>query len=518
MSAVARRVVIAGDGFSGSLTAITLLSQAVGPLEIISLEPIAERRGGGLAYSPLHAGWEHLLNIQAGRITLFRGRPLDFLEWVANEADRCGWPEPWRGRAFDESSGVPRRIYHQYVVDRGRQADSAAASGVVIRRIDAELTDARETEAGIVVRYEELLPDGGEKAVELVADHLVLATGHLGFVLPGFAAAVAEHPAFATSPYLPHGQRLIRDLPVGETAFVVGTALTAFDAARSLLANGHKGPIVLCSRRGLTHFVYPADHVHDILDMPRPAFLDEHNLTPQRVVEAVVEEYGRQANRLGLEMPTMPGEILSERIIKGWEPWVVELVDRLPAAVVRGLLREYKDYIVTSRIGTIAEIANPVREAMQARGGLAQVRILAGNIVSMTARDDRRLDVRVVAQGGEQVIAAGAVICAAGQEADYTQVKSRLWRQLVDVRKLAVPHKKTGLGVEVGEHGELVDASGQPSSRMSVVGPARQGDEIQRHGRLGGFTFSIGTTRNQALVTAINVLHQLGAGWWSRPT
>jgi uncharacterized NAD(P)/FAD-binding protein YdhS len=510
-------VVIGGDGFSGKVTAITLLQHGRGPLEILSIEPVPARRGGGLAYSSLHVGWELPLNIQAGRISLFRGHRLDFLNWITHEADRTDWPEPWKSHRFGESSAVPRRVYQQYLNDREQHAVAAAAPSVVLRRIDAEVTDTWESATGVVVRFEERVPGGGTKPVEVDTDQLVLATGHLGFVLPDFAAAVADHSAFTSSPYLAHGQRLIRDLPSDETAFIVGTALTAFDAARTLLANGHQGPIVLCSRRGLTHFVYPAEHVHDILDMPRPAFLNEPDLTAERVVEAVVEEYGSQASRLRWEMPTIPAEIIPERIIKGWEPWVVELVDRLPAEVVQYLLREFKDYIVTSRIGTIAEIANPVRGAMEPRGGPGQVRILVGNIISMTARDDGRIDVRVTGPGGEEVIAAGAVICAAGQEADYTQVKSRLWRNLVDVSKLAVPHRKTRLGVEVGEHGELVDAGGRASPRISVVGPARQGDEIQRNGRLGGFTFSIGTIRNQAFCTAITVLRRLGAGWWSRP-
>src|SRR5437762_13609851 len=90
-------VVIIGGGFTGTVTAIRLIHNATKPLEITFLEKTEEKRHRGVAYSRDTAGWEHLLNIQAGRITAFREDPNDFMQWANGEADRKSWPLKWKG-------------------------------------------------------------------------------------------------------------------------------------------------------------------------------------------------------------------------------------------------------------------------------------------------------------------------------------------------------------------------------------------------------------------------------------
>ena len=53
-----------------TFTAIRLLSLARTPLKIVIFERSPECRYGGLAYGEGLTGWEHLLNIQAGRCVL----------------------------------------------------------------------------------------------------------------------------------------------------------------------------------------------------------------------------------------------------------------------------------------------------------------------------------------------------------------------------------------------------------------------------------------------------------------
>jgi hypothetical protein len=109
----------------------------------------------------------------------------------------------------------------------------------------------------------------------------------------------------------------------------------------------------------------------------------------------------------------------------------------------------------------------------------------------------------------ETELEVATVISCLGNQSDYTRTNNVFWRNLIDRRKLAVPHRKTRQGIEVGEHGELVRADGTVSGIFYAVGPIRQGDEIQRRGRLGGFVFSLGPTRNQAFDTAMTVLTRL---------
>ena len=169
--------------------------------------------------------------------------------------------------------------------------------------------------------------------------------------------------------------------------------------------------------------------------------------------------------------------------------------------------------IVTTRIGTVPEIGEVIAEKMRSQDGKpAQVKIVKGNIQEMTPSGDGcHIIVRLIETRKNEItsLEVGAVICSAGQESDYTKIASPLWRKLIDVHGSAIPHKKTGRGIEVGEYGELINAKGEVSSIVYAVGPMRQGDEIQRRGRLGGFVFSIGTIRNQAFITAVTVLRRL---------
>jgi len=188
------------------------------------------------------------------------------------------------------------------------------------------------------------------------------------------------------------------------------------------------------------------------------------------------------------------------------------LIQRLPAKDIQSLIARFKSLIVTSRIGTIPDIGNRISESMKPKGNEPpQVEILKGDIQKMTTSEDGSHIIVTMTERGEQelmVIQAGVVIASIGQESDYTKVTSHLWKALVE-RQEAIPHKKTRRGIEVGTHGELIDTHNQPSKRVHAVGPMRQGDEMQRRGRLGAFVFSIGTIRNQAFETAIDVLTHL---------
>jgi uncharacterized NAD(P)/FAD-binding protein YdhS len=89
-----RRAVIVGSGFSGALTAARLIDLTDGEVEVVLLEQAPAHDIGGLAYGTA-AGWEHLLNIQAGRVSLFREEPNDFLHWANDPSTtRADWPAP----------------------------------------------------------------------------------------------------------------------------------------------------------------------------------------------------------------------------------------------------------------------------------------------------------------------------------------------------------------------------------------------------------------------------------------
>ena len=86
------KILVVGAGLAGTATAIRLLCFARGPLEVVLLERRDDYRYAGVAYHRDGNPWDHVFNVQAGRMSAFREDVLDFIHWANTEADRSGWP------------------------------------------------------------------------------------------------------------------------------------------------------------------------------------------------------------------------------------------------------------------------------------------------------------------------------------------------------------------------------------------------------------------------------------------
>ncbi len=502
-----KRITIIGSGFSGTLTATRLLEFADTPVEICLLEREEGYRYGGIAYGTAATTWEHMLNIQAGRITLYRDRAEDFIEWANNEADRSTWPSRWKYHVFGISCVVPRRIYGQYLKERLWRARADAHRDVSLVELTGEAIDVRPEGDGYTVKYVSVDDQGTPHTLR--SDFVVLATGHLDPVRKPFYHRIAGSDRFIADPYAPQARAIFESIDPGETVLVVGTALSAFDAVVSLVSAGHEGRIVICSREGNLHATYPSDHQHDIWRVRRPPFLDAEELTAESVIKGVREEYEYLCGKLTAEEHVAPS-VLPERVMKAWEPYVIELVERLAPEDVRRLLDTYKSLIVTRRTSTVPQIGDVVRNRMRGFNGAPKtVSVMAARIDDMRLIDGGR-KVRVLFADGSDLVVDRVVNCL-GNETHYERAGHPLWHSLLG-RSVTRPHVKTHRGIEVSARGQLVAADGRLVDRLFCVGPMRQGDETARRGRLGAFVFSIGTVRNQSFDTAMEVLRQLRYG------
>lgn len=464
-------------------------------------------RYGGLAFGQASTNWEHLLNIQAGRITLRRERPEDFLEWANEEADRSSWPLKWQYHTFGVACVVPRRIFRQYLAERLRGAVADARPDVTLRELTGETIDVRAEGDGYVVKYADVGPQG--TVHELPSGRVVLATGHLAPHQAPFCHLVKDSDRFIADPYAPDAQERFRLVGADETVLVTGSALSSFDTVLSLVHAGHNGQIIICSRGGHMHDTYPTDHEHDIWQARRPPFLDAEKLTPEGVVEGIKAEYAHlRAEHCPGSGSTAHEAVFAERVMKAWEPYVIELVSRMDAADVRMLLDKYKSLIVTNRTSTVREIGSVVRDRMHGFNGAPKtVSVVSAGIQDLRPIEDGA-KIRVVFDDHEDVVVDRVVNCL-GNNTDYERTGHPLWSGLVHGRKFAQPQTKTHRGIEVGPHGQLITAGGETARNLFAVGPMRQGDETTRRGRLGAFVFSIGTLRNQCFDTAMEVLRSV---------
>ena len=484
-----------GAGLGGTATAIRVLQFAREPVEIVLLERRTEYRQAGVAYHPDSNHWQHVFNIQAGRMSAFREDVDDFVAWLNHEADRTGWAPEWRDVVFAESGPAPRRVYPDYLADRLAQAAREAMDGVTLVEADGEAVDldVHADHVDVVVDR----PSGRET---VRADHVVLATG-LERKRPAFAAAVLDHPAFVRHPYSPAGTARILATPPDAPVAIVGSVLSAYDSAALLLRHGHTGRIHLISGSGLTLRTYPVDHRHRVVELPAPWLPYDGR---DAFVDRVRTEWERACRLLVDRHPEISLSVVAEHVSKAWEPHLPDILARIPSADLRALLDRYNSLLATLRVGIMAYTAETVESAMVKSG---QVVVTAGKVDTIRATGAGTLLLSLP----DTEIEAGLVISNFGRESDYGRAESTLWANLVR-KGIARPHRRTGRGVEVDGRGHLLG-----TAMISVVGSPREGDEIVRNGRTGAFTFNLAAIKNHSVAVAAALLCRLESCYGSEP-
>ncbi|MDU0292141.1 FAD/NAD(P)-binding protein [Saccharothrix longispora] len=491
-------MVVVGAGLGGVATAIRLLRFAREPLEVVLLERRPDYRNAGVAYHRAGNHWHHVFNIQAGRMSAFREDVDDFVDWANHEADRTGWPDEWRGFAFTESGPAPRRIYHDYLDDRLAEAAREAAAGVVLVEADGEAVDLEFRDGGVDVVL------GGASREVLTADHVVLATG-LEVRFPAFAADAADHPAFVRHPYSEAGLARVLDVAPDDDVVIVGSLLTAYDFADLLLRRGHAGRVHLVSRSGLMLRTYPPDHRHHVLTLPPPRLLDHPYEGREDFVRRLRAEWEKACDAVVRRHPDVPREVVSERVAKSWEPYLPDVIARVPPDDLRALLTAHSSLLAVLRVGAVPYTTRLVEEAVLAGDRLS---LTVGAVERVVPTGDGALAVSVSGAEGTRTIEARLVICNFGRESDYLRAESPLWASLLR-KGLATAHRHTGRGVEVDAAGGLLTPEGSPVGPVTVVGSPREGDEIVRHGRTGAFTFNLAAIKNHSVSAAATVLQRL---------
>src|SRR5260364_73993 len=215
-----RHVIIIGGGASGVLLAYQLLHQPIRRLCVTLIEQRPDI-GRGIAY---HTGnSDHLLNVRVANMSALPDQPDHFWRWLTSrELDVSLCPDPY---CF-----VPRRIYGDYIASLLEQQTSDPADVERLSIVRGICVDISEGHAGVTVT----LADGQS----LMGDTVVLATGH---------DMRASRAGYA-DPWAPPSAAPI---DADATVLLLGTGLTMVDYVLSLLRDGHRGPIIAMSRRGL---------------------------------------------------------------------------------------------------------------------------------------------------------------------------------------------------------------------------------------------------------------------------
>jgi len=421
-------VAIAGGGASGTLLAAALTRRS-DRARVVIIEP-RDRLGAGVAYSTDCTA--HLLNVPAQGMTAFPDDPQHFVRWLRENAyDRYG------ARSF-----VPRPVYAEYL---GTIAAEIQLDGRVLH-VRALATDVELHGSGVRVTC-----SNGET---IEAETLVLASGNAAPAAWPRVSEDAKHSrrffgsAWEEGALIPHH--------TGEDVLLLGTGLTAVDAVLGLRQNGHRGTISMVSRRGLL------PHEHRLFDTP-PAACPDAQTARDLIgsVRASAREY-RDAN--GNWRPA----------VDGVRPSTNALWQALTLADQRRFVRHVMPYWNVHRHRMAPEVAKTLAELI-ARDGL---RMLAGRTGEIVESDDGlRVPIRLRGTGEAISIDAGRVINCSGPEHDFRKLANPLIQRLL-AQGLMSPYP-LNIGVQVTEDGALVDASGNPSTRLYTIGPVRFGALIE---------------------------------------
>lgn len=405
---MAPRVAVVGGGLSGSLQALHLLREGAARVTLIER---ARPVGRGVAYSTDRA--EHLLNVPARRMSAFPDVPDDFVRWYE---ERGGTAE----------SFAPRMLFGDYVTE---------LLAAVRDKLDIVRGEAADVEGTDV-----LLADGRR----IAADAVVLAPGNLQPATPRAIDPEELGPHWVADPWAP---RLADGLSADDTILLVGTGLTAVDAALTLEASAFRGTVYAVSRRGLL----PRAHgPREPMVAPAEA-LPSRCVTLLRRVRARSEEVGWRSAVHELRSVTQgiwAGAGLEERrrFLRHLRPWWdVHRHKVAPAvgATIDGMREEGRLIAFAGRI-----------EGASRQSGLADVRVRRrGSAVPESLRVAR-------------------IVNCTGPECDVVRAGEPLFDALLARGRIRPDPLRVGIDVDA----QCRTLSGEgPSDRLFAIGPVTRG-------------------------------------------
>ncbi|OJJ76719.1 hypothetical protein ASPBRDRAFT_39189 [Aspergillus brasiliensis CBS 101740] len=216
-------IVIVGAGASGIAVLLRLIQHAKDGKQIppITVVEKASPPGPGLAYSAACTGT--ILNMHTDTMGLYYNDPKHFTRW---RSELASGPFPSRSQYGDYLEAMWSEILSQ-----------AQLLGLDISIIQDEVSDIDRHDDGSFT----LSLAGGS---HLAAQSVVLALGNFTST---FHTHLLDKPGFFPSPW-PTSQ--LKTIPTDASVLIIGSRLSAVDAALFLSKNGHKGPMTFMSRSG----------------------------------------------------------------------------------------------------------------------------------------------------------------------------------------------------------------------------------------------------------------------------
>lgn len=431
-----RHIVIIGGGLSGALCYVLLLRHAPSTWRVSLFEREPQRLARGIAYQAEYR--DQLLNVRAGNMSIYRDAPEHFVNFVAGSTP-CG-----AGNGSDiAASFVPRATFGDY--------------------LEAEVQEATAIHAGraalVCAEVVEVAPSGGAFSVrlgddtKLAADAVIYAPGNsppahpcaLGLDVLG-AAGYIDYP---------WRQGVFKALPAERDVIFVGAGLTAVDHVVTLHRRGHRGRIIVVSRRAW----WPAEH-----QPPGHCAWAERDLLAAGADPLTLFRALRaMASAPGTDAWTDAIDALRPYVNRIWAGW--SGADRARfLRHLRPLWEVHRHRVPSAQLSIL--------RGMEQRGQLQRI---AGRVRSIASRADGRLELSLtVRRTGEPVaFIADTIVNCIGPETNWRKVKQPLVNRLLTHRLVSID--ELGLGLRADCHGLALDELGRPVDGFYLIGPVRKG-------------------------------------------
>jgi uncharacterized NAD(P)/FAD-binding protein YdhS len=416
-----RHAIIVGGGASGVLLAYQLLQHPESVFRVTLIEKRSEV-GRGLAY---HTGnSEHLLNVRAANMSALPDDPDHFWRWLSMRADclpLC--PDPY---CF-----VPRRLYGDYIASLIEPFASSEQAQRRLTIVRGECVAVSEGWDGVTVS----LADGSR----LVGEFAILATGH-----DTATARSAWHADPWISPSIPGFSK-------DATVLILGTGLTMADYVLTLLREGHRGPIIAISRRGL--------------------MAKGHRRTaPLSFTEEDVPFGARASTLLRWFRQRIAAHAADggdwRSAIDAIRPFSHRLWRDLPPTCKRSFLEHARAWWDVHRHRMAPEVEARIAQAI-ADG---QLTLRAAKLVGIDGgTGGARVRYRRRGRSDIERLEVGAIVDCTGIVRDPRATANPAIRSLFD-QGLARPDP-LNIGIEIASDCAIVRADGAPSQRLFAIGP-----------------------------------------------
>ncbi len=432
-----RVIAIVGAGFSGVATAIQLLQQLQQPARVILLGS-ATSYGRGLAYGTSSA--QHVLNVPAGRMGIDPAHEAGFADYLQG-----------MGLAYTAADFAPRSLYGDYLGSCLQAAQKQALPGVVLEQRQADVERIIGQSGRDRARAWQLSMSDGST---LDAEQVVLATGNFPSQAPlaGRQLNWAQAPLFG-SPWSTIDTSI---LAAEGDVLLVGSGLTAMDMVLQLAGQGHRGKIVMVSRRGQLAKV----HRH-------------HDAVPRS--DWIEADFGAGETRLRMLLRALRSRVTSAKAQGGdWRDVVgslrsqtVRLWQQLPLRSKAQFVRHLGPYWDVHRHRAAPVVGARLQMLMQS----GQVALIAGNITRLGIRPDGKVGVSIRRRGQFEVSdhVFKAVINCIGPCADVARLDDPLFNRLL-ASGVVVPDALR-LGLESANGYELRNAEGNANCGLYYIGP-----------------------------------------------